>query len=603
MSIAYPKPHPPFPAPPHTAVAKLESAPAKRHQLHFHKGLAHDGDALVDPAGFKSLRDALSHHTPELFAKIQMAGPKTRRLVNPQCGLGADRQTAAGFYFRLPPPPEQDGCDDTTAAELIELYWMALLRHVKFEDFTGAGAPSEIAAACTELSGLKLYAKADNPNLPKYESRTVNPGSLFRGGDWWLPSSAPHQHVGPYISQFLYLDVPFGSLKFDQRERRANDKDQDPERSFPAYMTKWDEWLAVQNGAPHGKPTVPVPEAASRYIQNMADLARYVHIDKLYQAYLNATFILLGYGASKGKGSPYGMVPCGYGKGDAPQPTTDPWAKNFPAEEGFGSFGDPHILAMVCEVSTRALKAVWYQKWVAHLRLRPEAYAGLVHRALAGVHDPAGAKAILGSAESILSGSNAAARIVAGSDATYLLPMCFPEGSPTHPAYGAGHACVAGACVTVLKAFFDETAKLSSLTDLDGNSFVPKVPNAAGNGLVDYTGPGAADLTVGGELDKVASNIAIGRNMAGVHWRTDYTQSVLLGQRVAISMLYHQRRDFHERPWCYHFTSFAGNGIKIDQYGVHMKKAGSTGGYDIHILDGDDDLDPAWEAHQLKKIW
>jgi hypothetical protein len=40
-----------------------------------------------------------------------------------------------------------------------------------------------------------------------------------------------------------------------------------------------------------------------------------------------------------------------------------------------------------------------------------------------------------------------------GGQDSYLLPLAFPEGSPTHPAYGAGHATVAGACVTILKAF------------------------------------------------------------------------------------------------------------------------------------------------------
>ncbi len=33
------------------------------------------------------------------------------------------------------------------------------------------------------------------------------------------------------------------------------------------------------------------------------------------------------------------------------------------------------------------------------------------------------------------------------------LPMAFQEGSPMHPSYGAGHATVAGACVTILKAY------------------------------------------------------------------------------------------------------------------------------------------------------
>ena len=32
---------------------------------------------------------------------------------------------------------------------------------------------------------------------------------------------------------------------------------------------------------------------------------------------------------------------------------------------------------------------------------------------------------------------------------SYLLPQAYPEGSLRHPAYGAGHAIVAGVCVTI----------------------------------------------------------------------------------------------------------------------------------------------------------
>lgn len=34
---------------------------------------------------------------------------------------------------------------------------------------------------------------------------------------------------------------------------------------------------------------------------------------------------------------------------------------------------------------------------------------------------------------------------------SYLLPQAYPEGAPTHPAYGAGHAAGSGACATILK--------------------------------------------------------------------------------------------------------------------------------------------------------
>ena len=94
----------------------------------------------------------------------------------------------------------------------------------------------------------------------------------------------------------------------------------------------------------------------------MRDLARFVNKDALHQAYFNATLLMLSGGAKWTPGNPYG--------------DGGPLQKR---EAGFGTLGGPHILALVSEVATRALKIVWYQKWQVHLRLRPEAYAGLVH--------------------------------------------------------------------------------------------------------------------------------------------------------------------------------------------------------------------------------
>jgi hypothetical protein len=115
---------------------------------------------------------------------------------------------------------------------------------------------------------------------------------------------------------------------------------------------------------------------------------------------------------------------------------------------------------------------------------------------------------------------------------SYLLPQAFPEGSPIHPSYGSGHATVAGACVTILKAFFDES-------DFVRN---PMVVNAEGTALVPYEGP---PLTVGGELNKVASNVANGRNGAGIHWRTDAVNSLKLGETVALCILEEQKLTYN----------------------------------------------------------
>ena len=73
------------------------------------------------------------------------------------------------------------------------------------------------------------------------------------------------------------------------------------------------------------------------------------------------------------------------------------------------------------EVATRALKAVWYQKWFVHRRLRPEAFGGLVHNVLTG------AAAYPIDAEILDSTVMAAVFSQYGS---YLLPQAYPEGSP-----------------------------------------------------------------------------------------------------------------------------------------------------------------------------
>ena len=110
----------------------------------------------------------------------------------------------------------------------------------------------------------------------------------------------------------------------------------------------------------------------------------------------------------------------------------------------------------------------------------------------------------------------------------YFLAMAYPEGSPTHPAYPTGHGTVAGACITALKFFFD------------GNFVIPNpmVPTPGGLSLVPYTGSDAGQITVNGELNKLAHNVSFGHGILdGVHWRSDTDSSIQLGEAVAISIL------------------------------------------------------------------
>jgi hypothetical protein len=237
---------------------------------------------------------------------------------------------------------------------------------------------------------------------------------------------------------------------------------------------------------------------------------------------------------------------------------------------GFALYGGPHILTLVTEVATRALKAVRYQKFNNHLRLRPEALAGRIHRAsqIASAFPAAGAafedlRTAIGPTVTAVETANTNA----GSP-TALLPMAFQEGSPMHPSYGAGHATVAGACVTILKAFFDTSCLFVRRGGADvfrryqgGDTAVEYTPNATGSSLVETTGQ--TFLTLEGELNKLAANISIGRNMAGVHYFSDYYDSLRMGEKIAIGMLEEQALCYPTDPFVMSVPTFDGEVYRI----------------------------------------
>src|SRR5438093_11471053 len=329
---------------------------------------------------------------------------------------------------------------------------MALARDVSFTEYA---TNRTTRAAAAELSRLPDF-------LGPKTGGVVTPDILFSGftaGDL----------VGPYISQFLWKPAEFGVEEITQKFRSL--------RPGTDHLTQYSDWLASQNGL-MPEQTVQF-ERVRHFIQSGRDLAAYVHIDVLFQAYFNACLIMFGLGVPFNPGNPY---------------------NRSATQDGFGTFGAPHAITILSEVATRALKAVWYQKWYVHRRLRPEEFGGRVHNHLTGAAAyPIDAEIL---ASPVLSR-------VHSQFGTFLLPQAFPEASPLHPSYGSGHATVGGACATILKAWFDESFVLP---------FPAVVPDEDGTSLVTYTGPGSDSLTVGGELNKVAANIASGRNFAGIHW-------------------------------------------------------------------------------------
>lgn len=455
----------------------------------FHKGLPHDTNGLVIPTAYNTLLSAIGN--PSLFDTIPMGGPQ--KLVNPLAGVAFDLEGADSHALYLQPAPTLNSAQQ--AGEAVENYWMALCRDVKFSDY---GTDSNVALAINDLNTMSDFR---GPRA----SGVVTPQTLFRG-------TASGCCVGPYLSQFFYLNCPFGANYIDQKAKV-------PVPNVD-YMTDWASFLNIQNGENPASPLTFQPNR--RYMITGRDLAQWVHIDVLFQAYFHAGLILMNLGCPLNPGNPYVL--------------------GHHNQTGFGTFGPPYIMATLCEVASRALKAIWFQKWFVHRRLRPEALGGLVDRTKNGFMSAHWAHTDLMDSQAVMSTYT--------KFGSYLLPQAFPEGSPLHPSYGAGHATVAGACVTILKAMFN--------TD-NFNIPNPVEPDATGDNLVNY--PGVLNAT--GELHKLAFNVALGRDIAGVHWRSDGNLDI--GENIAISVLkdHKQMYNYTEGSGSFTFTKFDGTSVTI----------------------------------------
>ena len=547
--LAFLRPHPdhlnngeeaeyrrPFPPPPPANNGELS------YIANYSKALPHNRFGEVNQRAYRTLLRALYSGKPDHFEQIPLGPPcppplsqsdKRLKLTSPQAGLAFDLEGPDAQAVTMPPAPRIDSPENS--AEMGELYWMALLRDVSFINYAANPQAAAAAASLTNFTDFR------GPKI----GGAVTPNTLFRG-------FTPGDLAGPYVSQFLLkgtIDpvlnplpnddgvIRYGTLPISQRQKTA--------QANLDYLTDFNQWLCVQNGEDRRDTDQFDPNP--RFIRNLRDLATYVHFDALYEAYLNACLILLNMPARLDPGNPY---------------------VDSRTQEGFATFGAAHILTLVTEVATRALKAVWFQKWFVHRRLRPEEFGGRIE-----VHRPGGVspgRYPMINAEIL--NSPVLAQVI-GRFGSALLPQAFPEGAPTHPAYGSGHATVAGACVTILKAWFDESDVFDPrIVNLPTNPALeaqlkenrrPKVSDANGNILQTLNPLPNPPLTVGGELNKLAANIALGgRSGAGVHWRTDYVNAVKLGEEIAIRILQEQKPTYNEDHY-FSLTKFDGTAITI----------------------------------------
>lgn len=579
---------------------------------------SHDAGAMETlPAGENRNATVPSATNPPRYTDGPGATLGYRKLTSPLTGHVFDTQGADAASLAISAAPVLASAE--LAAEMAELYAMALLRDVSFTDIA-SGAGANVAPIVAALGGMDFFQAGYIPQNEAERRRHATRGQVSSGADLFRGSTPGSKH-GHWVSQFMLAgnsneafefrnldntpapaNGPTPTFRGVRAETGVNDgfvffgTQVIDQRSIVAkpgidYMTNWAAWLDCQNGVDFN--SFDILLGRRRYLSTPRDIATYVHYDALYQAYLVACLLMANDGARFPK--------------DSGLPETSSRTRS-----AFASFGGPHILSLVTEVATRALKAVWRQKWLHHRRMRPEVAAALITlhakdpmlianeemRSAVGTlrtRIPANILALVAThnqAQNTIARFTPKSSLPAGfpdieDAANYLLPMAFPEGSPTHPAYGAGHATVAGACVTVLKAFFEMYTDAGTtpcpwplpVYDVDFRPGAAPAGNEnEGGELRQIAAVGSNHgYTVQGELDKLAMNIANARNMAGVHYYTDYYESLRLGERVAVSII-EEHLSLYREPVSMRFTSFDGDQVRIASNGdsarVHVYSQG-----------------------------
>lgn len=459
----------------------------------FSKGLQHDANGNPVAASYESLLKAVSSGLPSDYDAILLGGA-AGKMINPQAAYCLPLDGADSAALSIPAAPAF--ASDEKAGEEVECYWMAITRDINFSDY---GVNATVAAACTDLSNQAVFYGPKVGGL-------VTPATLFK-------ISYPGTLLGPYISQFMLLPFSMGAQVVNQQLK------------VPVAGSDFVKTLPLLLGLESGGPVTETVtfDGTLRYIRNGRDLAEWVHNDFPYQCGINAVLILTSLGCPANKGNPY---------------------KTNTTQLGFSTFGGPHIFQLIAEVATQALRAAWFQKWNVNRTIRPEEYALRVQQTVTATQVYPVSNQVLNS-QALVQTFGAPL-----SQGTYLLSQCYPEGCPRHPSYPSGHATVAGAIITVLKAWYDGSFVIAA----------PKVPNATGTALNAYVGD---VLTVEGELNKLAVNIAQGRCIAGVHYRSDSTSGIQLGEQIAISVLRDQKLQFNEPFAGFTFTKFDGTVITV----------------------------------------
>jgi hypothetical protein len=460
----------------------------------FTKTMRHDDFGEVNQGDYNRLLNALQMADFNDIERIPKGG--TMEFANPLGGWG--------FNMEGPDSPAVSlkGLDDQPlippafasqgmAAQAAEIYWQAVCGDVPFEDYA---TDPLIAAAVADLNTFPGYVG----------TRPITPDNIFR-------YPYPGAEIGPMVSQFQLRDFVFNGIRIDGRAeflRPVNGGD------GIDFLTRFDEWLARQRGIAAPAGTVQRVNPVPHYPRSVRDLGRVAGQDQVIGGYFRANLMMGGFEVDDA--NPY---------------------KTAQRQGGAATLGGLELPGLLCN-AYKGERHAWYQKWFVHRYLRPEAFGGRVHLTKIGARNYPIDPQLLNSP--VMNHIFERNRLVnqrrgLGNEGSFLLPQHGVNGGPTHPSATAGHAITAGACVTVLKAWFKEDVAFPP----------PHWEPTRDGGRRDITGQ--FPLTVGGELNKLAHNLSAGRDMSGVHWRVgDDISGNIQGEEVSIRLLRELKRIYPE---------------------------------------------------------
>lgn len=490
----------------------------------FSKTLPHDANGLVIPSAYQALLAALAAGTQEAFDAVPAGG--AGKLAGPLSPLqfqmqGSDSPTPGSPF--LPPSVASAG----GAAEMVEIYWEAYLRDVPFIDY---GSNPLVGLGVADMNRLSGFAGP----------RPVTSQNLFR-----YPFIGCTD--GPYISQILYqthrLDgvdfVPMAHSRLQVADPNTGQVLTGPGTGVD-FMTNLPEYVFTEDGNGPIQPNPNVIDPTPRFIRSVRDLGSLAASDSIFSLYFRAAIILGGLGVGIDRNSPY---------------------TNDGRINGFNTFSSAYLFQLLAATGQSEASA-FYQKWYVHRKVRPEAHANLVDGIVGGRFslNPSMHSDLLNSSVlPLIFERNRQLNVKRGLGATgsFLLPQELNGGSPSHPSSPAGHAFTAGAAVTMIKAMLDVGTP-------DNPKPWPAQPVQASEDGLTRVNTADTNLTVLGELNKLAANISEGRNMSGIHWRvSDNMHGMVMGENVTISLLNELAATYPESFPGFTLTKFDGTTILV----------------------------------------